>query len=144
MQRDGHKHEDLKKENLLKPCVEHAHHHRAANYLYDHPFVMISSFGFLFASYVLNSQLKLKHRLSPSESCTVVSSHRRVTMAMTTMAFREYMDKRGRFLVIVSSPRCPGLDVEGGEHATASFSISLIDSDQFIYSIVDMTSTIRR
>tara|TARA_A100001035_G_C27661779_1_gene444094 strand:+ start:240 stop:824 length:585 start_codon:yes stop_codon:yes gene_type:complete len=100
MQRDGHKHEDLKKENLLENRVSNMPiHHRAANYLYDHPFVMISSFGFPFASYVLNSQLKLKH-LTISQRVMhsrVIAQAGILTMAMTTMAFREYMDKRGRF-----------------------------------------------
>ena len=100
MQRDGHKHEDLKKEHLLENRVSSMPiHHRAANYMYDHPFVMISSFGCPFAGYVLNSQLKLKH-LTISQRVMhsrVIAQAGILTMAMTTMAFREYMDKRGRF-----------------------------------------------
>lgn len=100
MQRRGEDLEDLKPKNLLENRVSNMpHHHRVANFLYDHPFVMISSFGLPFAAYVLNSQLKLKH-LTLSQRVMhsrVIAQAGILTMAMSTMAFREYMDKRGRF-----------------------------------------------
>jgi hypothetical protein len=100
MQRQGENWEDLKPKNLLENRVTNMpHHHRVANLLYDHPFVMISSFGVPFAAYVLNSQLKLKH-LTLSQRVMhsrVIAQAGILTVAMTTMAFREYMDKRGRF-----------------------------------------------
>ena len=100
MQRQGEDWEDLKPKNLLENRVTNMpYHHRVANLLYDHPFVMISSFGVPFAAYVLNSQLKLKH-LTLSQRVMhsrVIAQAGILTVAMTTMAFREYMDKRGRF-----------------------------------------------
>lgn len=100
IQRRPDNYEDLQSRNLLENKVSSMPiHHRLANSMYDHPFVMISCFGFPFAAYVLNTQLKLKHitlsqRVMHSR---VIAQAGILTMAMSTMAFREYMEKRGRF-----------------------------------------------
>lgn len=74
-------------------------HHRIANAIYDHPFVAILSFGIPCAGYILKEQLKLKH-LTVSQRVMhsrVFAQGSILTMALSTMAFREYMDKHGRF-----------------------------------------------
>ena len=74
-------------------------HHRVGNFLYDHPFVMVAGVGIPFVSVVLKQQLQLKHikfsqRIMHSR---VFGQAGILTMAMTIFAFRDWMDKRGRF-----------------------------------------------
>jgi hypothetical protein len=74
-------------------------HHRAANYLYDHPFYFISAAGLPFAGFILSQQLKLTHlTLSQKVMHSRVFAQAGVlTILLSTMAFTSYMDKRGRF-----------------------------------------------
>jgi len=73
--------------------------HQAANWLYDHPFRMICCVGAPVVGAILHQQLKvpnlkLSQRIMHSR---VFGQAAVISIAMTTMAFREYMDKRGRF-----------------------------------------------
>jgi hypothetical protein len=74
-------------------------HHRAMNYLYDHPFYFVSFVGFPFAAYILKSQMKLTHlTLSQKIMHSRVFAQGGVLMILLiTMGFTGYMDKRGRF-----------------------------------------------
>ena len=74
-------------------------HHRAMNALYDNTFSVILLAGAPFAALVLSQQLKLKHltlsqRLMQSR---VFAQAGILTIGLSTLAFREYMEKRGRF-----------------------------------------------
>ena len=74
-------------------------HHRIMNSLYDHPFGFIAMTGLPFAGFVLRQQMKLTH-LTISQRVMhsrVIAQAGIITLALSTMAFREYMDKRGRF-----------------------------------------------
>jgi len=74
-------------------------HHKAINYCYDHPFQLISLIGFPFAGAILKQQLELKH-LTVSQKIMhsrVFAQGGVLTILLSTMAFREYMDKHGRF-----------------------------------------------
>mmetsp|Transcript_5374 Transcript_5374/g.8766 ORF Transcript_5374/g.8766 Transcript_5374/m.8766 type:complete len:211 (+) Transcript_5374:61-693(+) len=74
-------------------------HHRAANYMYDHPFYFVAGLGFPFAGAVLRSQLGLGH-LTLSQKIMhsrVYAQAGVLTILLVTMGFREYMDRRGRF-----------------------------------------------
>jgi hypothetical protein len=91
---DGEFKMELKKESKLP------YHHQAMNYAYDNPFTMIVSMGAPLASTVLYQNLKLKH-LTLSQKIMhsrVYAQAGILTIALTTMAFREYMGKRGRFV----------------------------------------------
>jgi hypothetical protein len=74
-------------------------HHRAMNYLYDHPFYFVSFVGFPFAAYILKTQMKLTHlTLSQKIMHSRVFAQGGVLMILLiTMGFTGYMDKRGRF-----------------------------------------------
>jgi len=74
-------------------------HHRIMNGMYDHPFAFIVVTGAPFAGYILNEQMKLKHlkfsqRLMQTR---VFAQGGIITILLTTMAFREFMERRGRF-----------------------------------------------
>jgi len=74
-------------------------HHRAINYLYDHPFYFVSGVGFPFAGYILKQQMKLTH-LTLSQKIMhsrVFAQAGVLCILLSTMAFTSYMDKRGRF-----------------------------------------------
>lgn len=74
-------------------------HHKVLNYMYDHPFGMVAGLGFPFAGYILKQNLKLKH-LTLSQKIMhsrVFAQAGVLTILLTTMAFRGYMDENGRF-----------------------------------------------
>jgi len=74
-------------------------HHKMINYCYDHPFQFISVVGVPFAYGILKQQLELKH-LTLSQKIMhsrVLAQGGVLTILLSTMAFREYMDKNGRF-----------------------------------------------
>ena len=73
--------------------------HKLGNFLYDHPFMMVLGFGLPFAGYILRRQQGYKH-LTTSQKVMhsrVIAQGGILTFALSTMAFRGYMDKRGRF-----------------------------------------------
>jgi len=74
--------------------------HKMANFLYDHPFAMIIGFGIPFAGYIFSRQLKYKHLTTSQRvmQSRVIAQGGILTVAMSTMAFQGYMDKRGRFV----------------------------------------------
>lgn len=113
---------------LEKPAVEKKIvtkmplHHRAMNYLYDHPFYFVSGLGFPLAGYILKQQMK-----NPNLSLSQKVMHSRVyaqggvlAILMTTMAFTAYMDKRGRF------PE-PGEAAPALEEETVNFGVGSAD-----------------
>lgn len=74
-------------------------HHRAMNYIYDHPFQFIAGLGVPLASSILyqqrhNTHLTLSQKIMHSR---VFAQGGVLAILLTTMAFREYMDGRGRF-----------------------------------------------
>ena len=74
-------------------------HHKLLNALYDNTFSVILFTGAPFAGYVLSQQLKLTH-LTLSQRVMhsrVFAQAGILTMALSTLGFREWMDKRGRF-----------------------------------------------
>jgi hypothetical protein len=74
-------------------------HHQVMNTVYDHPWLSIIGTGVPFAAMILNSQLKVKH-LTLSQRIMhsrVYAQMGILTIGLSTLAFREYMDKRGRF-----------------------------------------------
>lgn len=74
-------------------------HHRTMNYIYDNPFQMVAGMGVPFAATVLRENMKLTH-LTFSQKIMhsrVYAQIGVITILMTTMLFREYMRKRGRF-----------------------------------------------
>eukprot|EP00605_Chrysophyceae_sp_TOSAG23-4_P001577 GSChrysophyteH1.ASY1.ANO1.1732.1 assembled CDS len=73
--------------------------HKIGNYLYDHPFSMIVAFGVPFAIYIFRRQLAYKH-LSTSQKVMhsrVIAQGGILSFTLSTMAFRNYMDRNGRF-----------------------------------------------
>jgi hypothetical protein len=88
------------------PVVEiqkHSHlpaHHIVMNYIYDHPFQMIAALGVPLAGGILTTQMHNTH-LTLSQKIMhsrVFAQGGVLSILLTTMAFREYMDRRGRFL----------------------------------------------
>lgn len=74
-------------------------HHKFINYCYDHPFQLVSVVGLPFAGLILNQQLALKH-LTLSQKIMhsrVLAQGGILSILLSTMAFREYMDRHGRF-----------------------------------------------
>lgn len=74
-------------------------HHRVANALYDNTFAVILCTGAPLAAAVLSQQLKLKH-LTLSQRVMhsrVYAQAGILTVGLSTLAFREWMEKRGRF-----------------------------------------------
>jgi len=74
-------------------------HHRFMNYIYDHPFQMIASLGVPLAAGILSSQMHNTH-LTLSQKIMhsrVFAQGGVLSILLSTMAFREYMDRRGRF-----------------------------------------------
>ena len=100
MNRHPHLWDDLTDQNLKTGRITSMPvHHRAANFLYDHPFGLIGGFGAPLAAYILKTQLALKHitlsqRIMHSR---VFAQGSILTMGMGIMAFREFMNKRGRY-----------------------------------------------
>ena len=90
----------LSHENLKTGKITHMpFHHRFLNYIHDHPFVMVAGLGLPFASMILYKQMQLKHlKISQRIMQTRVFAQGGViSIALSTMAIKEYMDKRGRF-----------------------------------------------
>ena len=74
-------------------------HHRFLNYIYEHPFVLIGSLGAPLAATIFYQQSKHKH-LTFSQKVMhsrVFAQGGIISIALITMAFREYMDKNGKF-----------------------------------------------
>jgi hypothetical protein len=74
-------------------------HHKFINYLYDHPFQLVAALGIPFAGMILKEQLPLKH-LTLSQKIMhsrVLAQGGIIIILLSTMAFREYMDRHGRF-----------------------------------------------
>ena len=74
-------------------------HHRVMNMIYDHPFVLIFITGLPIVGTILSSQMKHTH-LTLSQKIMhsrVYAQGGILAVAVTTMAFRDYMDKNGRF-----------------------------------------------
>ena len=74
-------------------------HHRALNFLYDNTFSVILCAGAPFAAFILSQNLKHKH-LTLSQSIMhsrVMAQAGILTIGLTTLGFRDYMEKRGRF-----------------------------------------------
>lgn len=74
-------------------------HHALLNKLYDNPFSFIVLTGGPLAAYVLSQQLKLSH-LTLSQRIMhsrVFAQAGILTIGLSTLAFREWMDKNGRF-----------------------------------------------
>ena len=74
-------------------------HHRVANAVYDHPYYLIAATGLPFAGMILSKQLQMKHlTLSQKIMHTRVFAQAGVlTLLLSTMGFREFMNKHGRF-----------------------------------------------
>jgi hypothetical protein len=74
-------------------------HHRVANAVYDHPYYLIAATGLPLAGTILSKQLEMKNlTLSQKIMHTRVFAQAGVlTLLLTTMGFREYMHKHGRF-----------------------------------------------
>lgn len=74
-------------------------HHWVMNRVYDHPWVTMTVLGAPLAGLILNTQLKLKHlTLSQRIMHTRVFAQAGIlTIALTTLGFREYMERNGRF-----------------------------------------------
>ena len=76
------------------------YHEQAMNYAYDNPFTMIVGMGAPFATGILYKNLQMKH-LTLSQKIMhsrVFAQAGILTIALSTMAFREYMGKRGKFV----------------------------------------------
>jgi hypothetical protein len=74
-------------------------HHSVANYIYDHPFQLIIALGIPLTATILNAQ---KHNTHLTFSQKIM--HSRVfaqfgvlSILLTTMGFREYIDRHGKF-----------------------------------------------
>lgn len=74
-------------------------HHRILNALYDNPFLFIAGVGAPWVGLVLNEQLKMPNlKLSQRIMHTrVLGQMGIVGILISTMAFRDWMDRRGRF-----------------------------------------------
>lgn len=74
-------------------------HHKTMNYIYDHPFQMISVLatplvGSIAFTQSHNTHLTFSQKVMHSR---VFAQAGVLTILLTTMAFREYMDRNGRF-----------------------------------------------
>ena len=74
-------------------------HHRAANFLYDYPFTLVCTLGAPIIGGVLHENLKLKHLSWSSRlmQTRVYAQGGILIVLLGTMAFRDYMNTRGRF-----------------------------------------------
>lgn len=83
----------------IHKAIKISPHHRFMNYIYDHPFQMISALGVPLAAGILSQQMHNTH-LTLSQKIMhsrVFAQGGVLSILLTTMAFREYMDRRGRF-----------------------------------------------
>mmetsp|Transcript_19042 Transcript_19042/g.20641 ORF Transcript_19042/g.20641 Transcript_19042/m.20641 type:complete len:200 (-) Transcript_19042:58-657(-) len=74
-------------------------HHQAMNYIYDHPFQFVASLGIPLATTILyqqkhNTHLTFSQKIMHSR---VFAQGGTLAILLTTMGFREYMDRNGRF-----------------------------------------------
>ncbi len=74
-------------------------HHKAMNYIYDHPFQMIATMaaplvGSIMYTQSHNTHLTFSQKVMHSR---VFAQAGVLSILLTTMAFREYMDRNGRF-----------------------------------------------
>ena len=101
-------------------------HHKLMNRLYDHPFAFIVLSGAPFAGFILNQQMKLTHlTLSQRLMQTRVFAQMGIlTIALTTMGFREYMDKRGKFAEVDDERMAARFRVLNSKTASADSGIS--------------------
>lgn len=89
----------VKNDLTAGPVSKIPFHHKAMNYLYDHPFYFVSAVGFPFAGAILAQNMKLKH-LTFSQKVMhsrVMAQGGVLVILLTTMAFTGWMDRRGRF-----------------------------------------------
>jgi hypothetical protein len=74
-------------------------HHSIANYIFDHPFQFIIALGIPLTASILNAQ-KYNTHLTFSQKIMhsrVFAQFGVLSILLTTMGFREYMDRHGRF-----------------------------------------------
>lgn len=74
-------------------------HQSVMNYIYDHPFHFIAALGLPLAATIMNQQMHNAH-LTFSQKIMhsrVFAQGGVISILLTTMAFREYMDRHGRF-----------------------------------------------
>jgi len=74
-------------------------HHRAMNWVHDHPFRMVIGLGLPAFAYILNENLKLKH-LSFSQrimATRVYAQGSVLSILATTMMIKGYVEEHGRF-----------------------------------------------
>lgn len=92
---------DAKNHTMLEPVAPTTLpiHHRLMNYFHDHPFSMIAGMGIPFVGYILKEQMKLKHITFSQRllHTRVFGQFGVITIAMTVMAFKDYMDTHGKF-----------------------------------------------
>ncbi len=74
-------------------------HHKAINYVYDHPFQMIATMaaplvGSIMYTQSHNTHLTFSQKIMHSR---VFAQAGVLSILLTTMAFREYMDRKGRY-----------------------------------------------
>ena len=70
-------------------------HHKFLNAVYDRPFYLVAALGVPFVGYVLKENMKLTH-LTFSQKIMhsrVMGQMGVISILLTTMAFKEYMDK---------------------------------------------------
>lgn len=82
-----------------QPYLRMPFHHRALNYVYDHPFQWVAGLGMPLTATILyqqrhNTHLTLSQKIMHSR---VFAQGSVLFILLSTMAFREYMDKHGRF-----------------------------------------------
>ena len=74
-------------------------HHSMLNYIYDHPYQLIGALGAPWFAWILRHELSMRHlTLSQKIMHTRVFAQAGIlSVLLSTMAFREYMHKHGRF-----------------------------------------------
>jgi hypothetical protein len=92
----------LNDEALIHHAKSHTHlpiHHAAMNYIYDHPFQLVAALGVPLAATILHQQ-----KYNPHLTLSQKIMHSRVfaqggilAILLSTMAFREFMDRRGKY-----------------------------------------------
>lgn len=87
------------KDQLLKTTFSMPYHHQLCNYIYDHPFQWIAALGVPLAATILhqqqyNTHLTFSQKIMHSR---VFAQGGVLFILLSTMGFREFMDRRGRF-----------------------------------------------
>jgi hypothetical protein len=91
---------------VARPTATMPFHHQVMNYIYDHPFQMIASLGIPLTATILHSQ-RLNTHLTLSQKIMhsrVFAQGGVLCILLTTMGFREYIFKRGRFKDPAAAP----------------------------------------